>query len=679
MWKFLPYPFQYIWFRIFLVFFTISLYFARESLRVIFILQGWYHGGLSWDIPVILDTISLLFAATVAFISRAIFSFGRVYIRGEIESSERFWRLVIIFVLSIFIVIFVPNILIIILGWDGLGISSFLLVIHYQNTSSLYGGYITVLSNRIGDVILLLVVGILGRQGHRYSIFIYSEPVRLTLVSQIRSSDYFTLSLLAIAAYRKRAQLPFNAWLPEAMAAPTPVRALVHSSTLVTAGVYLLIRTYEFWSTRSLAAIRVAITGGVTMLIGGGKATIEGDVKKTIAYSTISQLGYIVVILGLGHPRIAFFHLITHALFKSTIFISAGVVFSYGHHYQTYDQWHSKWQLPLAGAGLAVSLAAINVFPFLAGMYSKELIVATAASQILLGTQVWLYYTSIVALILAASQTIIYTVRIWRGLFMTKYTARAYYFIEKPAYRPEIYTIDNVVSLRLPFLALIIGTATAGRIGMWILLTPADLAPFPGILKVLVIVAMISGVFRAFLPCRGVTKIRVNQRVYNVRSKRKQLRSRRGLRKVYSGFSSSTCGNFITSGTEGDFSHAHDGAHFFIDRAFAPIYRIYYLSAKITYLVEQGMLQLWSLSAPRYSRREVSLISQNIVKHVNSYLGVSILLLFSVLLFMIFYSSLIKASHLYCDVGNPGNPVTISDLNSRNNEPSFWVSWYTIT
>jgi len=200
------------------------------------------------------------------------------------------------------------------------------------------------------------------------------------------------------------------------------------------------------------------------MLIGGGNATIEGDVKKTIAFSTMSQLGYIVTILGRGHRRIAFFHIITHALFKSTIFMSAGVIFTHGHHYQTYDQWHSKWHIPLAGAGVAISLAAMNVFPYLAGMYSKELIVTTTSAQILLSSHTMQYFAGVVVIVVAATQTSIYTVRIWRGLFFTKYTARAYYFIEKPVYRPDIYTIDNNKSLRLPFLVLLIGTITGGSV-----------------------------------------------------------------------------------------------------------------------------------------------------------------------------------------------------------------------
>ena len=638
----LPYPFQYVWFLVFVILFITSTYFAAESLSVIFLLQQTSFAGLTWDIPILLDTIRLLFARTVALISRAIFTFGATYIRGEPIVTGRFWSLVIIFVLSMFVVIFVPNLLIIILGWDGLGVTSFLLVIHYQNTASLYGGYITILSNRAGDAILFLVIGILARSGNRYHILLFSDRPGLTsLSSQIISMDYIILTLLSFAAYRKRAQAPFLTWLPEAMAAPTPVSALVHSSTLVTAGIYLLIRTYDFWSSWSLAAVRVTATGIVTILIGGGKATIEGDVKKTIAFSTIRQLGYIVTIIGLGHPSIAFFHLITHALFKSTIFIRAGVIFTYGHHYQTYDQWNSKWHVPLAGAGLAISLAAINVFPFLAGIYSKELIVSTFTAQASQGRHVVMFLLAAGTMFIAASQTIIYTVRLWRGLFFTKYTARAYYFIEKPAYRPDIYTSDNNMRLRIPFLTLIIGTATAGRVVMWVILTPADLSPITWIVKVAVLVSIISGIISAFMPCRGVTKIRVNQRVLRVRSKHGSIASWRGNRKKKLGIWKSKHSNFICSGVRGDVSHIYEQGQFFMDRTLLPVYRLFYTSTKLITLIEQGLLQLWSLRGPNKRGREVSLISQNVVKHVNSYLGISILGLGLIILFVLFYSSLI--------------------------------------
>ena len=214
-------------------------------------------GGLTWDVAIILDTISLLFAATVSFISWAIFIFGATYMRHEINTNPRFWRLVIIFVMSIFIVIFIPRVLFIIVGWDGLGISRFLLIIHYQNKASLYGGYITIISNRVGDILLLLAVAVLSTYGHCMTWAWEPFQAPTTLDQQLFRPDYIILRCFCIAAYRKRAQVPFNAWLPEAIAAPTPVSALVHSSTLVTAGVYLLIRTFEFWSQWPLVIIRV--------------------------------------------------------------------------------------------------------------------------------------------------------------------------------------------------------------------------------------------------------------------------------------------------------------------------------------------------------------------------------------------------------------------------------------
>lgn len=593
-------------------------------------------GGLTWDVAIILDTISLLFAATVSFISWAIFIFGATYMRHEINTNPRFWRLVIIFVMSIFIVIFIPRVLFIIVGWDGLGISRFLLIIHYQNKASLYGGYITIISNRVGDILLLLAVAVLSTYGHCMTWAWEPFQAPTTLDQQLFRPDYIILRCFCIAAYRKRAQVPFNAWLPEAIAAPTPVSALVHSSTLVTAGVYLLIRTFEFWSQWPLVIIRVWGTGMITIVAGGGKATIEGDVKKTIAYSTISQLGFIVTILGLGFPNIAFYHLITHALFKATIFMSVGTVFAYGHHYQTYDNWRSGWCIPLAGFGLCISLAAINIFPFLAGMYSKELIISTIYSQITLGPYIPVIYLSILTLLLASTFTIIYTVRIYRGLFYTKYAARAYYIAEKPISRPEIYSIDNNVHLRAPFGVLIIGTVTGGRVAIWVLINPVDMAITPWYLKAIATFAVLVGTIAAFIPCRGVTKFRPNPKVFPSRRKHKRLTPLgRTRRKLKHRIHKTLKGHLCVSAIWGDFGHEHDGLHWFIDRGLVPFYRINYMSSKFITLVERGLLETWTAVTPTYRSEKPSSIRQSHLYIIEAIVGIGtvILCLIAVLIY----------------------------------------------
>jgi len=197
------------------------------------------------------------------------------------------------------VLIFIGSLFGALVGWDGLGVTSFLLVIYFKNRKSLGRGIITALTNRIGDGFLLVLLG-------------------LRLVPSYHTS-YIISVLLILTAITKSAQFPFRSWLPAAIAAPTPVRALVHSSTLVTAGIYLLIR-FNHFTTEWLIVL-----GSVTMAIAGFCACAEIDIKKIVALSTLSQLGVIFVGLSLSLKSLCFFHLMTHAMFKALLFICVGV------------------------------------------------------------------------------------------------------------------------------------------------------------------------------------------------------------------------------------------------------------------------------------------------------------------------------------------------------------------
>lgn len=610
-----------------LIIFILSLYLIREGASIILFWNGGRFGGISWDFPFLLDGTRCLFAATVCFISSSILSFGTTYIRHETSRNPRFWALVLLFIMSILLVIFTPRILPLIVGWDGLGMSRFLLVIHYHNTSSLYGGYITIISNRIGDAILLMVVSYIASTGHSNLLLLRGSSASRPFSEQLIHREYFVIRLLCLAAYSKRAQIPFNAWLPEAMAAPTPVRALVHSSTLVTAGIYVLIRSYEYWSQWELIRLGIWATGLGTIIAGGGKATTEGDVKKTIAYSTISQLGYMVAILGLGFPNIAFFHLITHALFKATIFMRAGVIFTSNHHYQGFDNWRGRWTTPLAALGLCISLAALNIFPFFAGIYSKEIIVNTIYSSILFSAHTNIVILAARTTLLAASTfTIMYTVRLWRGLYFTKYTARAYASAEKITVRPVIYATDNNPSLWAPFGCLLLGVLTAGRVAGWLLILPADIRITPWWIKAAAITAVCAGLFGAFIPCRGVTKIRGNQHVYTVRMKKKELTLLGKTGKSCGGYRPARTNKLLLSGLMGDWRHIHDGLHWFMDRTLLPFYRLYYLSGKAIHLLEDGILSLITTNITWRMAKTVGRWSRNRRKTLEALSGATLAL-----------------------------------------------------
>nr|YP_063380.1 NADH dehydrogenase subunit 5 [Pteronarcys princeps]AAT76655.1 NADH dehydrogenase subunit 5 [Pteronarcys princeps] len=312
------------------------------------------------------DWMSLIFMGFVLFISSLVIYYSQEYMDGDLNIN-RFIILVLMFVLSMMFLIISPNLISILLGWDGLGLVSYLLVIYYQNVKSYNAGMLTALSNRIGDVALLLAIAWMlnfGSWNYIYYLECSKSSTEMLIIG----------SLVMLAAMTKSAQIPFSSWLPAAMAAPTPVSALVHSSTLVTAGVYLLIRFNVLLANSSLGSF-LLLFAGLTMFMAGLGANFEFDLKKIIALSTLSQLGLMMSILAMGFPKLAFFHLLTHALFKALLFMCAGAII-----HNMKDSQDIRFmgglvvQMPLTSSCFNLSNLALCGMPFLAGFYSKDLI-----------------------------------------------------------------------------------------------------------------------------------------------------------------------------------------------------------------------------------------------------------------------------------------------------------------
>ena len=317
--------------------------------------------------PIILDPVGLRFRNIVCFISACVIFYSTSYIRGEKYLSRFIW-LIMLFVLSINLLVFIPRIACLLLGWDGLGIVSFALVIYYQNRKSLAAGLITVFTNRIGDVLLISAIAISVIQGHWGALYIWNHEL-----------FYLVCLCIVVAGMTKRAQIPFSSWLPAAMAAPTPVSALVHSSTLVTAGVFLLIRFYPSLSIISWFSPLVMLFSVLTLLIAGIGARLEQDIKKIIALSTLRQLGVIILALGFKLPMLSLFHLYSHALFKALLFLCAGAIIHNNNNNQDIRMFGViAPQMPLTAACLNVANLSLCGMPFLSGFYSKDLILESS-------------------------------------------------------------------------------------------------------------------------------------------------------------------------------------------------------------------------------------------------------------------------------------------------------------
>nr|YP_010710308.1 NADH dehydrogenase subunit 5 [Dyscolus pollens]WCS91889.1 NADH dehydrogenase subunit 5 [Dyscolus pollens] len=311
------------------------------------------------------DWMSLMFMSFVLFISSMVIFYSDQYMEGDLNIN-RFIMLVLMFVFSMMLLIISPNLISILLGWDGLGLVSYCLVIYYQNMKSYNAGMLTALMNRVGDVMLLIAISWMLNYGSWNYIF-YMDYMKNDLYMQIIGL------LVMVAAMTKSAQIPFSSWLPAAMAAPTPVSALVHSSTLVTAGIYLLIR-FNVILNENLCFFLLLIAT-LTMFMAGLGANFEFDLKKIIALSTLSQLGLMMSILSMGNYKLAFFHLLTHALFKALLFMCAGAII-----HNLKDMQDIRFmgnlmvQMPLTCICMNVSNLALCGMPFLAGFYSKDLI-----------------------------------------------------------------------------------------------------------------------------------------------------------------------------------------------------------------------------------------------------------------------------------------------------------------
>nr|QIC19208.1 NADH dehydrogenase subunit 5 [Ocydromia sp. DY-2020] len=373
----------------------ISLSFFLFILSINYLLMN-YTMFIEWEIvslnsmsvvmTFLFDWMSLMFMSFVLLISSLVIYYSKEYMSSDVNIN-RFIILVLMFVLSMMMLIISPNLISILLGWDGLGLVSYCLVIYFQNVKSYNAGMLTALSNRIGDVALLLAIAWMLNYGSWnyifYLEFMYNNFEMLLIGG-----------LIMLAAMTKSAQIPFSSWLPAAMAAPTPVSALVHSSTLVTAGVYLLIR-FNFLLADSIWGQFLLLFSGLTMFMAGLGANFEFDLKKIIALSTLSQLGLMMSILSMGFYKLAFFHLLTHALFKALLFMCAGaIIHNMSNSQDIRFMGGLVNHMPLTSSCLNVANLALCGMPFLAGFYSKDLILEVASLSNINMFSFFLYFFS---------------------------------------------------------------------------------------------------------------------------------------------------------------------------------------------------------------------------------------------------------------------------------------------
>nr|AET13037.1 NADH dehydrogenase subunit 5 [Bittacomorphella fenderiana] len=423
--------------------------------------------SLSVVMTILLDWMSLMFMSFVLLISSLVIYYSKSYMKEDVNIS-RFILLVLMFVFSMMLLIISPNLISILLGWDGLGLISYVLVIYFQNVKSFSAGMLTALSNRIGDVALLMAIAWMLNYGSWNYIF-YIE---------IMKNDFSMMligCLVVLAAMTKSAQIPFSSWLPAAMAAPTPVSALVHSSTLVTAGVYLLIRFNSLLLDNTLGQ-SLLLLSGLTMFMAGLGANFEFDLKKIIALSTLSQLGLMMSILSMGFPKLAFFHLLTHALFKALLFMCAGAIIHNMKNSQDIREMGGlSLSMPFTSICFNVANLALCGMPFLAGFYSKDLILEMVSLSYLNNFSFFLFFFS-------TGLTVSYSFRLVYYSMIGEFNCNSLYSLND----------ENWVLLR-GMLGLLLMAVIGGSMLSWLIFPTPEMICLPLSLKLLTLFVCVTG------------------------------------------------------------------------------------------------------------------------------------------------------------------------------------------
>nr|WDW20248.1 NADH dehydrogenase subunit 5 [Bhutanitis mansfieldi] len=467
----------------FISFFFLFFFSMMSFFFMMFFLMENFILFLEWEIisfnsmnvvmSILLDWMSLLFMMFVFMISSSVIYYSKSYMNSELNLN-RFIMLVLMFLFSMILLIISPNMISIFLGWDGLGLVSYCLVIYYQNMKSYNAGMLTALSNRIGDVMILMIISWMMNYGSWNYIFY------LNFMNNDFSMKFISL-LVIVAAMTKSAQIPFSSWLPSAMSAPTPVSALVHSSTLVTAGVYLLIRFNLMLMDMFFLKILLLLSG-LTMFMAGISANYEFDLKKIIALSTLSQLGLMMSILSMGLADLAFFHLLTHAMFKALLFMCAGVIIHMMNNIQDIRYMGGiSLNIPLTSLCLNISNLSLCGIPFLAGFYSKDLILDMVMMNNLNMMIFLLYYIS-------TGLTMFYTIRMMMYLMINDFNLLSIY---------KLYDEDFIMlksMMLLLFMSLVVGSFL-----MWMIFNYPYMIYLPYNLKLMVIYMSLLGFLMGYL------------------------------------------------------------------------------------------------------------------------------------------------------------------------------------
>jgi NADH-quinone oxidoreductase subunit L len=337
---------------------------------------SWFSvGELSVDIGLRVDALTLVFIFIITFVGALIHVYSAFFMRHDGDYA-RFFASMNLFVCSMLLLVMADNLVLMYLGWEGVGLCSYLLIgFWFDVPSNCRAAIKAFLITRVGDTALLIGLFLLFKELGTLSIsaILQQAPGHFTT----GAGDIVLITLLLLAGgMGKSAQLPLQTWLPDAMAGPSPVSALIHAATMVTAGVYLIARMHVLFQLSPVTMMIVAIIGALTLFVAGCSALAQTDIKRILAYSTISQIGYMFLALGVGAWSAAIFHFFTHAFFKALLFLAAGVIIEALHHeHNIFMMGGLRKRMPVVFLTFLAGAAALSALPLVsAGFFSKDAI-----------------------------------------------------------------------------------------------------------------------------------------------------------------------------------------------------------------------------------------------------------------------------------------------------------------
>jgi NADH-quinone oxidoreductase subunit L len=395
------------------------------------------------------DALSSLFLLVITGVGTLIHLYSAAYMHEETAPHyARYFAYLNLFIFSMLLLVLGDNYVIMFIGWEGVGLCSYLLIGYwFSNTTYNNAAKKAFIMNRIGDLgFLLAIFWMIVKLGT----VSYGEVLTAESLAKLSNTDITAITLLLfVGAMGKSAQIPLYTWLPDAMAGPTPVSALIHAATMVTAGIYMITRTNIFYTHSEIAQHVVAIIGISTALLAATIAIKQNDIKKVLAYSTVSQLGYMFLGLGVGAYSGAVFHVITHAFFKALLFLAAGSVIHAMHHEQDIRKMGGlKSKLPITHLTFLIGCIAIAGVPPFSGFFSKDEILAAAFAK---NPLYW--YLGVVG----AAMTAFYMFRLYATTFLGQFRgteAQAHHLHESP------------VAMTLPLILLAVLSAVGGAMGV---------------------------------------------------------------------------------------------------------------------------------------------------------------------------------------------------------------------